>query len=56
MKGLQGKRVEAASRGAAMWASRGGAVGLRGEGLDTSIAFAPTPALAARLLERLTLG
>jgi hypothetical protein len=54
LEGLKARKIADAA-GATIWASRGGAIGLRGRGRETSIAFAPTPAIAAAVLDRLTL-
>lgn len=49
VRGLRGVAVGAAP-GVGLWRSRGGAVALRGRGRTTTIAFAPSPQLAARLV------
>jgi hypothetical protein len=51
--GLKGRRLElkGGARGAVgLWASRGGAIGIKGRGRRTTIVFAPTPAAVATLL------
>ncbi len=48
-RGLRGRRL-AFREGVGMWSSRGGAIGMRGEGRTSAIVFAPSPSLAARLL------
>jgi hypothetical protein len=49
-RGLKGKRI-AEEGGLGMWSSRGGAIGLVGRGRHTTIVFAPTTQVAARLLD-----
>jgi hypothetical protein len=47
--GLKGKRV-AGEAGLGLWSSRGGAIGLVSRGRQTTVVFAPSEQLAARLL------
>jgi hypothetical protein len=47
-RGLRGKRV--AARDAGVWSSRGGAIGLTGQGRQTTVVLAPSPAVVLKLL------
>jgi hypothetical protein len=47
--GLEGKRLRSSAT-VGLWSSRGGAIGLVGRGLMTSVVFAPSASIAARLL------
>jgi hypothetical protein len=49
-RGLKGKRI-AGEGGLGLWSSRGGAIGLAGRGRQTTVVFAPSTQLAARLLD-----
>ena len=49
-RGLKGKRIAGAG-GLGMWSSRGGAIGLVGRDRQTTVVFAPSTQLAARLLD-----
>jgi hypothetical protein len=48
-RGLRGKRL-AAKEGVGLWTSRGGAIGMLGDGRTSTVVFAPTEQLAAHLL------
>jgi hypothetical protein len=48
-RGLRGKRL-AAKEGVGLWSSRGGAIGMLSNGRTSTVVFAPTVKLAARLL------
>jgi hypothetical protein len=49
-RGLNGKRV-AAKGGVGLWSSRRGAIGMLSRGRQSTVVFAPSAALAARLLD-----
>jgi hypothetical protein len=52
-QGLRGRRLGGgAGTGAGAWASRGGAIVMRGRGRETTVVLAPDAALAARVLTR----
>jgi hypothetical protein len=52
-QGLRGRRLGGgAGTGADAWASRGGAIVMRGHGRETTVVLAPDAALAARVLTR----
>jgi len=48
-RGLKGKPI--AGDGVRVWSSRGGAIGMTGEGLRTTVVFVPDGPLATKLLE-----
>jgi hypothetical protein len=50
-RGLRGK-PRRSSKGPSLWLSRGGAIAMSGEGLNTTIVLAPSAPLAARLVAR----